>query len=131
MSTGSVKLKPKDVAVYRTKILKLQDNKCAVCGCSLRSTSRYKPALDHCHDEGYLRGVLCIMCNQAEGRVRTWATRAKKDNTQVEWLRKLVAYLESQPKYPKYIHPTHRTAAEKRLERNAKARAARAKLKGK
>ena len=127
----SRKLKAKDIATARASILKKQDDKCAVCGCSLRATSKYTPVLDHCHTDGYLRGVLCIMCNQAEGRINTWATRAKKDNTKVEWLRKLVEYLESQPRYPTHIHPSHQTEAEKRLARNAKARAARAKLKGK
>lgn len=71
------------------------------------------------------------MCNQAEGRIKTWVTRAKGDKTELEWLYALYTYLNKEPKYRKYIHPTHRTEAEKRLARNKKAREKRAALKEK
>lgn len=56
-----------------------QDGKCAICEARLS-----KPHLDHCHQTGYVRGVLCPNCNVGIGHFR--------DNP--ELLHKAVAYLE-------------------------------------
>ena len=45
---------------YRKQILKEQDHKCAICGCKLQLN---KVNLDHDHDTGLIRGVLCHACN--------------------------------------------------------------------
>jgi len=123
------RLKVAEVAKFREAILKVQNYQCAVCGAPLRANSAKKPVLDHCHKGGHLRGVLCIMCNQAEGRIRTWLTRAKGKHTEEAFLGLLHAYLIAEPKYLGYLHPTHKTEDEKRLARNKKARLARAKAK--
>ena len=41
-------------------LLKKQNNKCAVCLCSSKKTL----AVDHCHDTGRIRGLLCDYCNR-------------------------------------------------------------------
>lgn len=47
-----------------------QKGKCAICGCEL-GTSRYtKPAADHDHKTGKLRGILCTQCNTALGLMK-------------------------------------------------------------
>lgn len=47
-----------------------QEGKCAICGCEL-GTSRYtKPAADHDHKTGKLRGILCTQCNTALGLMK-------------------------------------------------------------
>lgn len=66
-----------------------QDNKCAICNNSEKSLTnkgdRFKNlAIDHCHSTNKVRGLLCINCNQALGKV--------KDN--IEILKSMIAYLE-------------------------------------
>lgn len=47
-----------------------QEGKCAICGCTL-GTGRYtKPAADHDHKTGKLRGILCTQCNTALGLMK-------------------------------------------------------------
>ena len=44
-----------------------QDNKCAICG---RSFSDRKAYVDHCHETGKVRGLLCTQCNTLLGMAR-------------------------------------------------------------
>jgi hypothetical protein len=44
------------------QILKVQGNACAICGKELSSDSK-RPVIDHCHDTGKVRGILCDSCN--------------------------------------------------------------------
>ena len=55
-----------------------QGRGCALCGSSTR------PCVDHCHETGRVRGILCSACNTAVGILG--------DNA--ESLRNVVAYLE-------------------------------------
>ena len=56
-------------AEYETAWYK-QEGKCAICGCEL-GTGRYtKPAADHDHKTGKLRGILCTQCNTALGLMK-------------------------------------------------------------
>jgi len=55
--------------VYYEKLLKLQNNRCALCGgegFSLKAGTA-KLVLDHDHATGKLRGLLCHNCNRALG----------------------------------------------------------------
>jgi hypothetical protein len=57
---------------YDALLLK-QDNKCAVCrsenpGRNQRGVVSF--AVDHCHDTGKIRGLLCMNCNRAEGLLK-------------------------------------------------------------
>ncbi len=62
-------------------MLKVQEGKCAVCGCEPKG--KRPLAIDHCHDSGAVRGLLCYGCNRAI---------AILDNP--EMLRKALAYLK-------------------------------------
>ena len=65
------------------KMLKSQDNKCAICLQKLklgRSTH-----VDHCHSTNKVRGLLCVKCNLALGLL--------KDN--VEALDRIYKYLKN------------------------------------
>lgn len=57
-----------------------QNNRCAIC----KQLSSRRLCLDHCHDTGKIRGIICHDCNLALGRV--------KDNVDV--LRSMIEYLE-------------------------------------
>ena len=49
-----------------TAMLAKQDGKCAICGCT-ESRDGKRFAVDHCHDTGKVRGLLCRPCNSAIG----------------------------------------------------------------
>jgi len=67
------------------KMLEDQDFRCAGCGIHQNETDK-KLHVDHCHDTGVVRGILCGNCNRALGLV--------KDSQKT--LLSLHAYLEKQ-----------------------------------
>lgn len=115
-----------------------QGNKCPLCKANFgdgklkgkKIVPKYIPVLDHNHDNGRLRGVLCNNCNGMEGKIKNRVRRASRDLTDVQWLENLLTYwkLHEEPRSP-YIYPTHKNEDEKRLARNKKARLARAQKK--
>ena len=64
-------------------ILKTQDNKCAICGVDQDVCGKYL-CIDHDHETGKIRGLLCDLCNRALGQFQ--------DNLEV--LKKAVEYKE-------------------------------------
>lgn len=66
---------------YRMQIA--QDNKCAICGVGHNEIPK-SFAVDHCHETGKVRGLLCFPCNSALGKF--------KDDPVL--LRKAAEYLE-------------------------------------
>lgn len=61
-------------------LLKTQENKCAICG---TDTLTRRLDVDHCHETGKVRGLLCAICNRSLGGF--------KDNT--VYLSKAIEYL--------------------------------------
>lgn len=61
--------------------LQRQDSKCAICSASI---SEDKLCIDHDHDTGELRGLLCSPCNSAIGQL----------HDDPELVRSALAYLE-------------------------------------
>lgn len=121
-------LKPSEVKGVLDQLVAKQGKKCGVCG--LPFTPRDRPVLDHCHTTGYIRGALHNSCNGAEGRVKSKANLGHKGVSAHDYIVGLGKYLELNAK-PRFnlIHPTHMTADQQRLQRNAKAKAARARKK--
>ena len=120
------------IAPVRAKLLSDQKYICPLCQGSMKGGNK-KPALDHDHQTGYLRDVLCLNCNGMEGKVFNLARRgAGKSVAPMEWLKAMIAYHKRHetPQHGGVFHPTHKTAEEKRLAKNAKARKKRAALKG-
>jgi hypothetical protein len=68
---------------YREMLLS-QDGRCAICGCYETSKGRTRLAVDHQHDSGQVRGLLCNSCNAGLGFL--------KDNEQI--LENALAYLK-------------------------------------
>lgn len=122
------RIKASQAVTVRSALLPKQDYRCPLCNGSLRANSKKKPALDHDHSTGFLRDVLCLNCNGIEGKVHNLARRAKADITVREWLENLTAYYSrhAKPQHGGILHHTHKTAEEKRLAANAKARTRRA-----
>lgn len=124
------RIKSSEIATIRKRIIAIQGGLCPICDVNLINTGKI-PALDHDHDHGHIRGVLCANCNGLEGKVSNLAVRGKRNMTYLQWLERLVAYLKLHATdRTGLVHPTHLTEDEKREKRNARARAARAKAKG-
>lgn len=123
---ASRKLKHAEVAQVREAIRAKQGRACPLCEEPLPAANA---CLDHDHVTGHIRGALCRNCNGIEGKINNLIRRAKKKLTPAKWLDNLRAYrVHHETSQHKLIHPTHKTEAEKRDARNAKARAKRAAL---
>lgn len=51
-------------------MLNQQQGKCAICGTDfafLEGDQNLRPRIDHCHETGEVRGLLCNKCNRALG----------------------------------------------------------------
>lgn len=46
-----------------------QAGKCAICG-NTEDVSKKRLAIDHCHKEGHVRGLLCQLCNTGMGKFK-------------------------------------------------------------
>lgn len=60
-----------------------QNGCCAICG-DHQSNQARSMAVDHCHETGRVRGLLCMKCNTGIGKL----------GDSPELLRKAIAYLE-------------------------------------
>lgn len=118
------KLKHREVKGVRDDILQDQGHRCALCTIQLANDDA---VLDHCHTSGAIRGVLCRNCNGIEGKVHNLARRAKRQFNAVWWLTRLISYWAHHSKdRTGLMHPTHKTAEDKRIRRNKLARERRA-----
>lgn len=50
-------------------ILQSQSNKCPICLKDFNTLKRNKICIDHCHNTGEVRGVLCTCCNSSIGKI--------------------------------------------------------------
>jgi hypothetical protein len=117
MTSEPRKLKRTEVATIRAAVLEQQGGICPLCTWNLIETGK-TPALDHDHSKGHVRGVLCLNCNQMEGRIRNYGVRARRSLTYLQWIQNLVAYLiKHQENQTGYIHPTHKTPEEKKAKK--------------
>lgn len=120
---SAVKLKYTQVAAQRQHLLEQQGGLCAIC--RLRVTDS-QAVLDHDHATGAVRGVLHRGCNSLLGKLENNAARYG--------VRELAAFTSGVGAYLRthavnvtgLTHPTFKTEDEKREQRNAKRRAARA-----
>ncbi len=81
------------------KMMIEQNNKCKICGNSETKISHFSGkiqhlSVDHCHETGRIRGLLCQACNQGLGHFKDNITLFEKA---INYLKKLTN------KYNKYI----------------------------
>lgn len=112
-----IRLKPKDVAAWRTTQLGKQFGKCKLCGCDLDPA---EAVADHCHKSGLMRGVLHRGCNAFLGKIEN-CIKINKLQDKLEFLvhPEVLGYMQTTMSV---FHPTYRTEEEKRIRRNKKAR---------
>lgn len=125
-----IKLKAKEVVELKKEYLSKQGYRCPLCRGSHVGIPLSKLALDHCHDTGFCRGLLCMGCNRVDGIVKKailqWGkTRDLKG--QVEYVKNLANYLETSLKNPSRVtYHLHKTP-EKEMELKKKRALAAAK----
>lgn len=122
------RIKFKELAGIKKKLLRQQRGRCALCGMELKDDKDI--CLDHDHKQGFIRAILCRNCNAMEGKVFNCANRAKRGGTRAEWLEAVLMYWQKHEKCRTgLIHHTHKTDAEKRKKANKKAKLRREKKK--
>lgn len=95
------KLLSKEIKPTREKLQKQQRDQCPLCHRVLKD-----PCLDHDHQSGAIRAVLCRNCNRVEGKIFFWARLTGKDP--VEFVRNLAKYwLKHTENRHGLIHPLH------------------------
>jgi len=106
------RLKQKDINDFRLGQLLVQGGVCPLCKTKIKPE---EAVLDHCHETGYVRAVLHRSCNQAEGRILSWARRSR-DTDPYHFIRN-VCDLHSKDHTNNPIHPKHLTETEKELKK--------------
>ena len=113
---------------WKVRRLQEQGGLCPLCKTPIDLKIKGEGVIDHDHDTGEIRGVLHRSCNAAEGKVANaagrWGAGGMGYDKIIPWLEAMLEYLK-QPGTGLMYH-THKTDEEKRLERNLKARTARA-----
>lgn len=69
------------------ELLIKQDHKCALCGTSLLETKR---CVDHDHETGIIRGILCYKCNTGLGWFQRFYENPELLKKTVEYIKKSV-----------------------------------------
>jgi Autographiviridae endonuclease VII len=72
-------------------MLKAQNGKCWICG--EEEPHRARLAIDHCHEEGYVRGLLCMHCNQGLGSFKDDVARLERAITYLNMSRELYNFI--------------------------------------
>ena len=123
MQTTSIplRLKSTQIASARAELAAKQGGRCAICQLPLS-----KEVLDHCHTTGAVRATLHSGCNALLGKVENNYKRYGVGNL-AAFLSGVAAYLQRHTtNQTGWVHNTHKTDDEKRIKRNAVARARRA-----
>lgn len=125
-----MRIRPKDIPAVKARISKQQGAKCALCLQPFSAAEDKDCVLDHDHKTGRIRSALCRNCNGIEGKIYNLANRAKRTMTVQEWLERLLKYYKyHETDRHGLIHPTHKTLAEKKIEKAKSAKLMRAKKK--
>lgn len=92
------RLTAKTQSDLRESLAKKQKYKCYLCETNLKKLKKQQWHLDHDHDEGHCRTLLCSVCNGMEGKFKSRAGIVTNWSgtglTPSEYLRKLADYWE-------------------------------------
>lgn len=112
-----IQLNSKTAGEYKALQLIEQNFLCKLCGDPLDQSDPLSIHLDHDHVTGHCRGVLHRACNTLEGTLLHKFRRSglKSEHDYIEWLKKLIVYLETDSsKNP--LHPGHINTAVKKFK---------------
>lgn len=120
------KIKASEIKQYREQYLAEQDSTCALCKQHVEASDA---VLDHCHQTGYLRGVLHRLCNTYLGAIEN---NIKRNKITADKLHNILSNAQAYMQSTKdVLHPTHLTTEEKaERAKRKRARARKANQKG-
>ena len=116
----------KAIKECRDSLLEAQLHMCPLCGLKI---TQDEAVLDHCHKTGFIRGAIHRGCNAMLGKIENASARMGKMFSDEQFMSMAPSswyYVNTDYSHMPY-HPKHRTAEEKRLSRNERARLSRAK----
>lgn len=126
MTTLHPQITTSQIPTYRARIAADQGHRCPLC---MERLALGTPTLDHNHENGCLRGVLCNTCNRSEGKILAAirmiapANHLVKTDT-VLWLQRVVDYIIKHNESPSnIIHPTFDQAKGKQKPKKRKTAA--------
>lgn len=120
------KLKPKELPGWRIDQVRVQQERCPICGGNLWP---HEAVADHCHSTGAMRGALHRGCNALLGKLENNYRRYGVTFLQLKGIAPRVAEYLAADYSRTPLYPTHKTEDEKRELRNKRARQRRARLK--
>jgi hypothetical protein len=103
-----LQLKQKDLKSWRLATLEKQNGLCALCGLPLPPE---KSVSDHCHTEGWLRGVCHRSCNSVLGKIENGYRYGREFNP-IAFAKGLFNYLTKE--HDPVLHPLHGKPKRKR-----------------
>lgn len=109
--TEDTKLTRAGLTEVRQKLTTKQNGACAICKRVFDLTlnargTKLVACVDHDHQTGYVRGVLCAGCNGLEGKLRNLHRRAGLSSVDLaDWAHNLAQYLRQEQ--TNMIHPAH------------------------
>lgn len=124
-----MRLTTRQLTEYRVATWEAQGRRCALTG---RPLDLADAVVDHCHTTGVIRGVIDRGVNSMLGKIENHQRLAKLHDLAALhlMLTNVVGYISKGKRLAldpeAALYPTHRTADEKRLLRNKRARKARA-----
>lgn len=122
------KLARSQMRLWTRMQLEKQGGICPLCAQPVDLSIPRQAVVDHDHETGEVRGVLCRSCNSAEGKVKNaigcWGTKKVQMSLIVPYLERLLAYYKA-PGLG-VIYAQHQTPEEKKAAELAKRRRARA-----
>jgi hypothetical protein len=118
-----MRLKTSEIRDYRLKTLTQQGHNCALCS---EVVATAEAVLDHDHRTGYVRGVLHRGCNSLLGKIENSLTMNRITPERLKNILDNLQFYTNQ--HHAVLHPTYRTAEEKksRAKKRAKLRRQRA-----
>lgn len=100
-----MKLKYKEIAPLRERLLVDQSYRCRLCDDVVYPA---EAVLDHDHRSGLLRGVLHRGCNSLLGKIENAMPRSRVDLSRLSKIAdNLIVYLTADP-VSEYLHPTYK-----------------------
>lgn len=103
------KLRYKDIPDMKKMLRLHQDETCPICHRTLTVLKSRDICLDHNHDTGRVRAVLCRSCNAIEGKVKKLFIRMGLRKAGINY-EKYLESLKDYNHYPEtqYIHPKYK-----------------------